>query len=233
MLLFVFVHGFLGSEESFESFPLDLESFMNNQSCPCQSKIYPKYDTKGNNQRQVIALVDWLLLNATTVQYSKVILLAHSMGGLLAVDAYRQLYSDSSVRGLVNIRGIISLDSPFFGIVPSVLTDINNIPPQFVSKSIESISTAMGSSFNAMNTPAGWAQMILTTAAVGTTLMTMPRTAINGIAVKAAEQVRHHLEFLYPLAESSVISSERMKILEKEFDEQRLFFRGFYVQVIA
>lgn len=111
MSLVLFIHGFLGSTDSFHSFPNDLMSMFPNASV----KIYPTYDTKGNITKQIHALTDYLLLEANTSIYSSVILIGHSMGGILAVDAYNYLESLDALK-MVNIIKIISVDSPFFGI---------------------------------------------------------------------------------------------------------------------
>ncbi|KAI8812869.1 hypothetical protein BJ742DRAFT_792036 [Cladochytrium replicatum] len=194
-ILVVFVHGFLGSHESFGPFPDHLIHCLEeiHGIDRVETKVYPKYNTKGSNARQVKALLSWLLLHATTVRYEAVIIVAHSMGGILAADVYRHLYgitelerkvhksSDkagneestaettadpesasspaynadtlpekiesndaspiseagekeetdavddlihpgSEARLLVNIRGIIAFDSPFYGLSPAVIT---------------------------------------------------------------------------------------------------------------
>ncbi len=94
------------------------------------------------------------MLNGSSAKYKNVFLLAHSMGGLLAADAYRYLYklepnigeqnsltaklkstlsyffsyqqsssyhSEDDMRFLINISGIISFDSPYFGLHPNVV----------------------------------------------------------------------------------------------------------------
>ncbi|KAI8827050.1 uncharacterized protein EV422DRAFT_23499 [Fimicolochytrium jonesii] len=97
--LLVFIHGFLGSEESFFSFPTDLAALLHashpNLFYPgdVEVRLFPRYDTRGHNARSVQKLIDWLLIHATTGRYKCVILLAHSMGGLLAADAYQYMYA--------------------------------------------------------------------------------------------------------------------------------------------
>jgi esterase/lipase len=48
----VFVHGFLGSEESFDSFPTHLKSHLD-----VDTLVYPKYTTEGNYEKQVYKLM--------------------------------------------------------------------------------------------------------------------------------------------------------------------------------
>ncbi|KAI9206181.1 uncharacterized protein BJ171DRAFT_499037 [Polychytrium aggregatum] len=156
-IVFVYIHGFLGDEKSFNTFPHDLVSYLSHSTSVDHDeifdvKVYPKYDTKGSNPKAVSQLVDYLLRNAGTTSYSGVILMAHSMGGLAAVDAYRSLYgvdsadgsdapsfaasgisnetpsqaatvSAGDIRKLINIIGIVTFDSPFYGLTPNVFTE--------------------------------------------------------------------------------------------------------------
>ncbi|KAJ3309199.1 hypothetical protein HDV04_006306 [Boothiomyces sp. JEL0838] len=91
--LLVFIHGFMGSEDSFKEFPKHLIQLLERDYGKSEiDSAGFTYDTKGNNQRQVQKLMDWLILHGSTGRYESVILCAHSMGGLLAADAYRHLY---------------------------------------------------------------------------------------------------------------------------------------------
>ncbi|KAJ3052625.1 hypothetical protein HK097_005936 [Rhizophlyctis rosea] len=96
-VLLVFIHGFLGSEASFCDFPVHVvETLVDRHKLlptDIETYVFPRYDTRGNNARAAQKLIDWLLVFATTAKYRCVILLAHSMGGLLAADAYQYLYS--------------------------------------------------------------------------------------------------------------------------------------------
>ncbi|KAJ3021142.1 hypothetical protein HKX48_009166 [Thoreauomyces humboldtii] len=93
--MLLFVHGFLGSEHSFEDFPLDVGERLRgapNSLRNVEVRIFPRFDTKGDPTRAVNQLCNWLLLNATEPEFSGVVIMAHSMGGLMCVDAYRKLY---------------------------------------------------------------------------------------------------------------------------------------------
>ncbi|KAJ3153453.1 hypothetical protein HDU89_000478 [Geranomyces variabilis] len=96
-ILLVLIHGFLGSEESFFSFPGslvdDMESRLGYPPGRIETRMFPRYDTRGHNARSVQKLIDWLLVYATTGRYESVVLMAHSMGGLLAADAYQYMYA--------------------------------------------------------------------------------------------------------------------------------------------
>ncbi|KAI8822946.1 uncharacterized protein EV422DRAFT_618666 [Fimicolochytrium jonesii] len=93
-VMLLFVHGFLGSEHSFENFPLDLTQSVRTKHhvWDMEARIFPRFDTKGDPTRAVNQLCNWLLLNATQPEYSGVVILAHSMGGLMVVDAFRKMY---------------------------------------------------------------------------------------------------------------------------------------------
>ena len=116
------------------------------------------------------------MLYGSSVKYKNVFLLAHSMGGILAADAYRYLYkiepkifqpdhsssfvskfkstltsffsyqqsssdhSGDDMRFLINISGIISFDSPYFGLHPNVVLKTG------VLKAKEAVPTSIPSS---------------------------------------------------------------------------------------
>jgi hypothetical protein len=159
MIGLLFVHGFLGSQQSFLDFPVVLGEAIRQNFTEIEVLHY-EYDTKGNYQRQTQKLMDFLLSKCHTVKYSKVILLAHSMGGLLCADAFRYLYqlelqpekkswlgsffsytkpilaSSDDIRLLLNIVGIVTFDSPFYGLSSNIVgTSLRKIPglmPDFV-----------------------------------------------------------------------------------------------------
>ncbi|KAJ3002278.1 hypothetical protein HKX48_002400, partial [Thoreauomyces humboldtii] len=96
-ILLVLIHGFLGSEESFFQFPHHLVKHLVSHhgyaEGQVETRMFPRYDTRGHNARSVQKLIDWLLVYGTTGRYECVLLLAHSMGGLLAADAYQYMYA--------------------------------------------------------------------------------------------------------------------------------------------
>ncbi|KAI8896350.1 hypothetical protein BC833DRAFT_103433 [Globomyces pollinis-pini] len=80
--LLLFVHGFLGSESSFSNFPLDLvQSIRTQYKIPnIEARVFPFFATKGDPNKAINLLYNWLLLNATQPEYEGVIIMAHSMG---------------------------------------------------------------------------------------------------------------------------------------------------------
>ncbi|KAJ3268020.1 hypothetical protein HK104_005512, partial [Borealophlyctis nickersoniae] len=91
--LLLFVHGFLGSEASFATFPIDLVNHLReiHKLHSIEARVFPRFDTKGDPTAAVNQLCNWLLLNAGAPEYDSVVIIAHSMGGIMAVDAYRKL----------------------------------------------------------------------------------------------------------------------------------------------
>jgi hypothetical protein len=147
MIGLVFVHGFVGSQLSFQTFPQKLSKALSKALSECNSEvIHYEYDTQGNYQRQVQKLMDFLLSTCHSVKFEKVVLLGHSMGGLLCADAYRSLYpiqkqkgwfsyqkpslaSSNEIRILLNIVGIITFDSPFYGLSTDIVgTSLFKVP---------------------------------------------------------------------------------------------------------
>ncbi|KAJ3275144.1 hypothetical protein HDV01_001283 [Terramyces sp. JEL0728] len=92
-ILILFVHGFLGSESSFSSFPLDLvQSVRSLYGIPnLEARVFPFFPTKGDPNKAINFLYNWLLMNATYPEYEAVIIMCHSMGGLIAADAWRKI----------------------------------------------------------------------------------------------------------------------------------------------
>eukprot|EP00842_Homolaphlyctis_polyrhiza_P004014 jgi/Hompol1/4613/HPOL_000578-RA len=126
----------MGSQNSFKTFPQDLKSMLREQyAIGVDSSLHFEYKTKGANDDAVAKLVEFIHNNhleqiAAGIQHPPdIILLAHSMGGPLSLDASRiidttatDLYSNSGAAP-PRIRAVISFDSPFFGLHPNVFAD--------------------------------------------------------------------------------------------------------------
>jgi esterase/lipase len=206
MSLVLFVHGFLGSTDSFASFPNDLVS-----ECPDASfKIYPTYNTKGNITKQVHALSDYLLIEANTSLYSNVILIGHSMGGILAVDVYNYLQSLEAVPQLVNIVKILSVDSPFFGLSKDLSKSSLWNVSEFTRETVHSLKESV-TNINVQTT----------TGIITSTIMS---TRMSGLMYfgKKVDQITDHLRFLYPIVEKREDQIKRFEFTNSEI------FHGFY-----
>ncbi|KAI9007057.1 hypothetical protein BC832DRAFT_591671 [Gaertneriomyces semiglobifer] len=92
-ILLLFVHGFMGSEQSFETFPTDLLQTLRevHKLQGLEGRVFPSFDTAGDPTHAVQTVVNWLEMNANESEFEAVIALGHSMGGILAVDAWRKM----------------------------------------------------------------------------------------------------------------------------------------------
>ncbi|SCZ91909.1 BZ3500_MvSof-1268-A1-R1_Chr5-3g08213 [Microbotryum saponariae] len=126
LLLLVFLHGFKGGADTFAAFPDRLRHNLEQTEprCEIQSHVYPPYDTRGELTVAVDKHVSWLtdLVATKKCEFSekggtgplRVILLGHSMGGLVIAD------STLSALGTLPILGLICYDSPLLGLHPAV-----------------------------------------------------------------------------------------------------------------
>lgn len=113
-LLLVYVHGFMGDETSFRSFPAHVHNVVTvalSDSHSVHTKIYPKYRPRYALEVARDDFSNWLAPHETP--WTDVILLGHSMGGLLAADialVFRH-----------NIIGVMNFDVPFLGMHPGIV----------------------------------------------------------------------------------------------------------------
>ncbi|KAI8908486.1 hypothetical protein EDD86DRAFT_18345 [Gorgonomyces haynaldii] len=103
-ILVLFVHGFMGSETSFASFPLDTLQMLRefHQIEDLEARVVPRFESKGDITKAVHSLHNWLLMNATMPEYEGVIIIAHSMGGLIGADALLKLLNQQQAFGILS-----------------------------------------------------------------------------------------------------------------------------------
>lgn len=86
-LLVIYIHGFYGNDQSFRSFPAHVHAFLAellSDTHIVHSKIYPRYKTYKAIQIARDNFSAWLEPHESPT--TDVILVGHSMGGLLAAD---------------------------------------------------------------------------------------------------------------------------------------------------
>ena len=113
-LLLVYIHGFMGNETSFQSFPAHVHNLVTVRlegSHVVHTKIYPKYKSRKAIEFARDAFSEWL--SPHEGPNTDVVLLGHSMGGLLSAEvALLQRHG---------ILGTINFDTPFLGMHPGVI----------------------------------------------------------------------------------------------------------------
>jgi pimeloyl-ACP methyl ester carboxylesterase len=86
-LLVVYIHGFMGNNSSFRSFPAHVHSLLKNlvaDTHAIHTKIYPRYKTYKSIDVACDNFSRWLEPHESPT--TDVVLIGHSMGGLLAAD---------------------------------------------------------------------------------------------------------------------------------------------------
>ncbi|KAJ5808079.1 hypothetical protein N7474_009348 [Penicillium riverlandense] len=120
-LLLIYIHGFMGTEASFQELPAhihDLLTGLLSESHVVYTRIYPRYKSHGELQTAVDQFSAWL--SPHEADDLDVILLGHSLGGILAADV-ALLQSQPNGHPKHRILGLVNFDVPFLGLHPRVI----------------------------------------------------------------------------------------------------------------
>ncbi|OLN83686.1 hypothetical protein CCHL11_09726 [Colletotrichum chlorophyti] len=155
-LLLVFIHGFKGGDDTFgakDGFTRQLRSQVTDALPKVDVKflVYPKYETRGDLGDCVSRFRDWLLEKVIDIEVAKgtpsptvdpsvrIVLIGHSMGGIVAAETVigltseKPIYSEDGVEkpdtpvAALNtlmfpyIQGVLAFDTPYLGISPGVV----------------------------------------------------------------------------------------------------------------
>lgn len=143
----VFVHGFMGNKNTFNTMPQELLELLG----PCFQDVNRRikteifaYDSKGTENAaklyQFIAELE-----------GDVHIVSHSMGGILALDSARLYGMKKMAAPLSNLKGVVSIDTPFWGLSQDVM-DIashTSLIPEPVKQIAQSASSSPWSLFAA------------------------------------------------------------------------------------
>ncbi|KAI0525538.1 hypothetical protein F5B22DRAFT_346256 [Xylaria bambusicola] len=123
-LLVIYIHGFMGNDTSFQSFPAHVHKYLKlalSDSHVVHSKIYPRYKTYKSIEIARDNFSTWL--EPLESPKTDIILVGHSMGGLLAADV---VLKPSTQHNRYNsfkhrILGVVNLDAPLLGMHPGII----------------------------------------------------------------------------------------------------------------
>ena len=122
-LLLIYVHGFMGNETSFRSFPAHVHNLLTvllAETHVVHTKIYPRYRSKKSIGLARDNFSKWL--EPHEAEMTDVVLLGHSMGGLLSAEVALMRPAPPASRPLKHrILGTINFDVPFLGMHPGVI----------------------------------------------------------------------------------------------------------------
>ena len=120
----MYIHGFYGNDQSFQSFPAHVHNCLSSllsDSHVIHSKVYPRYKTYKAIEVARDNFSAWLEPHESPT--TDVILVGHSMGGLLAAEVVlmpnQSPYRQQPFKH--RILGSLSLDSPFLGLHPGIV----------------------------------------------------------------------------------------------------------------
>ncbi|KAK5946934.1 hypothetical protein PMZ80_001079 [Knufia obscura] len=124
-LLLVYLHGFMGTETSFKSFPAHVHNLLAMSladSHVVHTKIYPRYQSRKNISYARDAFSNWLTPHED--DNTDVILVGHSLGGILAAEVVLLPTHRPGSKDVFQHRilGHIAYDTPFLGMHPGVVT---------------------------------------------------------------------------------------------------------------
>jgi pimeloyl-ACP methyl ester carboxylesterase len=123
-LLIVYIHGFYGNAQSFRSFPAHVHAYLKtllSETHVIHSKIYPRYKCYRAIEVARDNFSAWL--EPHTSPTTDVVLVGHSMGGLLAAEVVLMPNQNPYVQHPFKHRilGTVALDAPFLGLHPGII----------------------------------------------------------------------------------------------------------------
>ncbi|KAL1915543.1 uncharacterized protein VTP21DRAFT_6667 [Calcarisporiella thermophila] len=147
-LIFIYLHGFRGSDRTFKDFPSSLANALHQGGVKSgiEWSVYPSYDME-NLDAATSKFLQWLneydsvirkKLPETSLAY---VICGHSMGGILGAESIIKLREICSP---IYVAALIAFDSPFFGLDPNIMNtawdSANNISRSF-TKTFSTISS--------------------------------------------------------------------------------------------
>ncbi|GMK54501.1 hypothetical protein CspeluHIS016_0110870 [Cutaneotrichosporon spelunceum] len=134
LLVLVWVHGFKGNDVTFEGFPSRIVRILEDThpSLQVQSHVFPAYETRGELSAATENFVQWLATKVVELENgdgrgrgagsARVVLMGHSMGGLLIADATSRVAATTRPDDPMwpNVVATLAFDTPYLGLHPHV-----------------------------------------------------------------------------------------------------------------
>lgn len=166
-LLLCFIHGFKGTDDTFDGFPGDLRALVSNAfpNLNVKTVVYPQYETRGDLPSCVANFREWLQNRVFDLEVAagnpspifepsvRTILVAHSMGGIVAADTLLSILDDDIItlpngrkqrKGVgfmfPHIQGILAFDTPYLGLSPAMFAYGTDTKLRSASTTISQIS---------------------------------------------------------------------------------------------
>ncbi|GAA6024825.1 hypothetical protein JCM11491_005665 [Sporobolomyces phaffii] len=160
LVLGVFVHGFKGGSDTFAGFPQRIEAILSPCGIEFEPVVYPPFDTRGDLRVAVDNHITWLtnLVAEKKAEYRdrggsgpvRLILLGHSMGGLVISDTLLSTLPSASLP----ILGLIAYDSPLLGLNPRVFKSTFDKAMDWTSKG-QAVLTTLGAGYGFFKSATG------------------------------------------------------------------------------
>ncbi|KPI38566.1 uncharacterized protein AB675_4265 [Cyphellophora attinorum] len=149
-LLLVFIHGFKGNDDTFATFPKHLQALVSNAlpNISVTPLVYPKFETSGDLRKTVERFREWLQDRVIDIEVAQntpsptidpsvhVILVGHSMGGIVAAETYLLLASEQPVPAASSSMNVETPNFPSNTTLTSTTGSSHPNPQQAVDTSV-------------------------------------------------------------------------------------------------
>ncbi|KAH7402365.1 hypothetical protein DE146DRAFT_463727 [Phaeosphaeria sp. MPI-PUGE-AT-0046c] len=227
-VLLVYIHGFMGNETSFRSFPAHVHNLVTvtlADTHVVHTKLYPRYRSRNSLENARDNFSNWLAPHED--QWTDVVLLGHSMGGLLAADialVFRH-----------RIVGVINFDVPFLGMHPGIIKaglgslfspappPVDVIPEEQEGKKPSRIGTLFNSKPTDPNFNPSFSNDVQLPVRKGweNTMHWLNKHYSNGLRQATKGLVKSHFEFGSSMADYKALKNRYTRIRALEEDDEK------------
>ncbi|KAK4056338.1 hypothetical protein OIO90_002782 [Microbotryomycetes sp. JL221] len=151
LLLLIFVHGFKGGADTFGAFPERVGHILRESqpNVDVQPIVYPPFDTRGE-LAAAVAERKSEFQDKGGQGPTRVILLGHSMGGLVISDTVLSILGTSALP----ILGVVAFDSPLLGLHPGMFRNTFDKAIGYASQG-QAVLAGLGAGYGMFKSAAG------------------------------------------------------------------------------